>query len=321
MIKIGVIFGGQSGEHEVSIVSARSVMDALDKKKYKITPIKISKTGEWVGIENPIKFLNKLDIVFPLIHGTTGEDGGLQGFLEFSGIPYVGAGIMDSAVGMDKVVQKDIFSFHGLSVVKCFATSDVKYPCFVKPARGGSSVGISLVNSPKNLEKALNLAKKYDSKVIIEAAVPESREFECAVLGNKNPKASEVGEVLSSGEFYDYNAKYVDGKSETIIPAKISKQLSEKIRDLAIKAYRAIDCSGMARVDFLYDTGDKKLYINEVNTIPGFTSISMYPKLWEASGLSYSKLLDELVELGLERHKKREKLLYNYQPKKQWWVE
>ncbi|MEA3272916.1 MAG: D-alanine--D-alanine ligase family protein [Patescibacteria group bacterium] len=332
MIKIGVIFGGQSGEYEVSIVSARSVMDALDKKKYKITPIKISKKGVWVGIDNPIKFLKKLDIVFPLIHGTTGEDGGLQGFLEFFGIPYVGAGVMDSALGMDKIVQKRLFQQENLPVVdfvemnSCLRRNDkggnrndkggdilrrIGFPIFVKPARGGSSVGISLVKHAKNLDSALKLAKKYDSKVIVEGAVPENREFECAVLGNEKPKASVVGEVLASNEFYDYNAKYIDGKSEIIIPAKIPKQLSAQIRDMSIQAYKALDCSGMVRVDFLYDFKAKKLYLNEVNTIPGFTPISMYPKLWEASGLSYPKLLDELVKLGMKRHKQRQKLLSN----------
>lgn len=330
------MFGGQSSEHEVSVVSARSVMKALDKKKYKITPIKISKKGEWVGIKNPVEFLKKFDVVFPLIHGTTGEDGGLQGFLEFSNIPYVGAGIMDSALGMDKVVQKKLFRREKLPVVNFIEVDfrlyendnnnilrriqkELRFPLFIKPARGGSSVGISKVTRPKNLNSALKLAKKYDSKIIIESGVPKSREFECAALGNENPKASVVGEVLTSGEFYDYNAKYIDGKSEIIVPAKIPRQLSEKIRNITTKAYKTLDCSGMARVDFLYDSKAKKLYLNEINTIPGFTSISMYPKLWEASGLLYPKLLDKLVKLSFERYEKRQKLVFNYQPKKKWW--
>lgn len=378
-INIAIIFGGKSGEHEVSLVSATSIIKNLDKKKYKVIPIGIAKTGEWFsgldvlnkfknGLQNKkglqkislipskksmLSMNNKLvgiDVAFPILHGTYGEDGTIQGLFEMMNIPYVGAGVLGSAVGMDKIIQKKLLQQKGLPVVnfiECLVTNGtiqfpisnyqfpnksqipkskiqnimrrLGFPCFVKPANMGSSVGISKVHNLKELKTAVNLAKKYDNKIIIEKAVPNVREFECAVLGNKYPRASVVGEIIASNEFYDYNAKYVDGKSKTLIPAPIPKKLSEKIKDLAIKAFKTINCEGMARVDFLYNAKADKLYINELNTIPGFTQISMYPKLWIYSGLKYEKLLDKLIKLAIKRHKNKNKLQISYKPSKKWY--
>lgn len=364
-INIGIIFGGKSGEHEVSLVSASSIIEALDKKKYTVIPIGITKTGDWVATGDPLRALKsgnykyakkaelliparegnflqvrkekiKADIVFPVLHGTCGEDGTIQGLFEMAGIPYVGAEVLGSAIGMDKVVQKDLYKNIGLNVSKYFwffkkdwredrknilrhIENGLDYPCFVKPANLGSSVGISKAKNKNELIKAVNLAAKYDEKVLAEEAVLNAREIECAVLGNTDPKASIPGEVIPSGDFYDYNAKYVDGKSKIVIPAKISPEIIKKIQESAIKAFRAINCVGMGRVDFLLNNRNKKIYINEINTIPGFTSISMYPKLWQASGLNYSDLLDELINLAFLRFKEKQSRLSSFKPDESWY--
>jgi D-alanine-D-alanine ligase len=368
-LRIGVIFGGRSGEHEVSLVSATSLINALDKDKYDVVPIGITQEGRWLssaqgltllkektGIEQaPECFLvpepNRqglvaagngemqsapLDVIFPLVHGTYGEDGTLQGLLELANIPYVGAGVLASAVGMDKIVQKQIFQQQKLPVAKyvwfhssfcrdhpekvaAAVAKNLKYPVFVKPANTGSSVGITKAHKKKELFEAVKIAVEYDRKVIIEQGINNIREVECSVLGNDEPIASVPGEIVPSNEFYDYNAKYVDGKSEAIIPAKLPKRVSEEIRRLALQAYRALDIAGMSRVDFLVTKKTNKIYLNEVNTIPGFTSISMYPKLWEASGIGYRDLLDRLIGLALERHRAKSKLKTVYQPDRDWY--
>jgi len=396
-IKVGVIFGGRSGEHEVSLVSAASVMRALDKKKYELVLIGITKEGKWIVEEDSLEVLRegkgiskkneallildpnkdgflrvgekviKIDVAFPVLHGPYGEDGTIQGLFETVDIPYVGAGVLASSVGMDKVVQKQLFEQTGLSVVKylsftkpvsgkcsisnilrqpkgvrkmlrdkttlekCSLISILRrliiprieknlgYPCFVKPVNLGSSVGISNAYDRKKLLEGMRVAWRYDRKIIIEKAVSNAREIECSVLGNKEPMVSVPGEIIPSGEFYDYNAKYVDGASKTVIPAKLPPKVTKTIQDIALKAYKAIDCSGMARADFLVDKKTHKIYLNELNTIPGFTSISMYPKLWEATGLKYSKLLDMLIELAFERFKEKNKLVTSYTAKKKWY--
>lgn len=350
-IRVGVIFGGRSGEHEVSLVSAASVIDALDTSKYDIVQIGITKEGRWITSKNALAFLRygfdegdirasmlssdpsnrgliifdsdkiiteKIDAVFPILHGTYGEDGTLQGILEFSGIPYVGAGVLGSSIGMDKVIQKKIFQFEGLPVVnfidikKNHFTDDqrqiekrirdeIKYPCFVKPVSLGSSVGISKVNKHSQLHSAMLHAFEFDHRVIIESSVNNARELECAVMGNHDLIASAVGEVIPSNEFYDYAAKYQDGKSEMIVPAKISEEMFHLIQKYSIKAFNSTECYGMARIDFLMERDSNKIFINEINTIPGFTSISMYPKLFGASGFQYSELLDRLIHLAFER--------------------
>ncbi len=370
-IKIGVIFGGRSGEHEVSLVSAESVMKSLDRKKYDIIPIGITKRGEWAtgkskllelfkqgkikkGSRLPPDVLTKIDVAFPILHGTFGEDGTIQGLFEMINVPYVGAGVLGSAMGMDKVVQKQVCEQAGLPIVKYiwFNAGDIlrrplgvdktsphkttrerrslmhilrhiektlKYPCFVKPANMGSSVGISRAKNRKELIAGINLAAKYDKKILVEGACPNVREIECSVLGNDNPIASLPGEVISSGEFYDYDAKYIDGRSRAVIPAEIPKKMIEMIRNLACQVFRVTNCLGMARVDFLLDNKRQKIYVNEINTIPGFTSISMYPKLWQASGLSYKNLLDTLINLGIQNFKEKQKLELAYNPKKKWY--
>ncbi|OGF21335.1 D-alanine--D-alanine ligase A [Candidatus Falkowbacteria bacterium RIFOXYB2_FULL_38_15] len=366
-INIGVIFGGKSGEHEVSLVSATSIIEALDKKKYNVVPVGITKTGDWLATGDPIKALKsgkikyakkaevliparqgnflqvgkkkiKIDIVFPVLHGTYGEDGSIQGLFEMAGIPYVGAEVLGSAIGMDKVVQKELYKNIGLNVSKYIwffkndwekkgesenilrhIEKDIDYPCFVKPTNLGSSVGISKAKNKNELIKAINLAAKYDEKILAEEAVLNAREIECAVLGNENFKASIPGEVIPSGDFYDYNAKYVDGESEIVIPAKLSADVSKKVQESAIKAFEAINCKGMGRVDFLIDNKSEKIYINEINTIPGFTSISMYPKLWEQGGLSYPALLDELINLAILRFKEKQNRLSSYEPDESWY--
>jgi len=371
-LRIGVIFGGRSGEHEVSLVSAESVMKALDKSKYDVTPIGITKEGKWLTSSDPLKELKaerykelntqniispdstkkslvpikskhltthkvtnkKLDVIIPMLHGPYGEDGTIQGLLELANIPYVGANLLSSAVNMDKVIQKQLFQQADLPVVDFiyFLSREFKrgkksialkvkklgFPVFVKPANLGSSVGISKVRSQKELYAAINYAIQYDRKIIIEKAIINPREIEVSVLGNDTPKASLPGEIVASNEFYDYDAKYVDGSSKAIIPARLPKETTEQIKKIAVNAFKVTDCSGMARVDFLI-ARRKKIYLSEINTIPGFTSISMYPKLWQASGLSYSKLLDELIKLALEKHKEKSKLLTSYQPKRKWY--
>ncbi len=357
-LTIGVIFGGRSFEHEVSLVSARSIVKALDRKRYRIKLIGITKNGRWVKGQAATKmlagkgvgergqfiptFLKPVDVFFPVLHGPFGEDGILQGFLEALNKPYVGAGVLSSAVGMDKVIQKIIWRKYNLPIGKFlwFLKKDwqnnrtkllyriereIKYPCFVKPANSGSSIGVSKAHNRKELIKTINLAEKYDRKILIEKTIKNAREIEISVLGNDTPKASLPGEIIASNEFYDYDAKYVDGLSQIIIPARLNKKLVSKIQEIAIEAYRLIDCSGMARADFLLKNpvrkGSKpKIYLNEVNTIPGFTSISMYPKLWQASRLSYPKLLDKLIQLAIQRWQEREKLDYSYKPIRRWFV-
>jgi len=365
-LRVGVIFGGRSAEHEVSLVSGQSVIKALDPKKYEIIPIGITKSGQWL-IGKPLKALKSgqmkqvqivlppsdikqhglinigkkekslaIDVFFPVLHGPYGEDGTIQGLLELSNIPYVGAGVLGSALGMDKVVQKQLFVQAKIPTPKFvfFKKSDwqknhikcrreikkqIGFPCFVKPANLGSSVGISKAHTEKELVIALNLAFVYDQKVIVEKSIERSREIEMALLGNDEPKASGPGEVISSNEFYDYDAKYIDGRSKTIVPADLPLRVVNKLKVFAVKAFKVLECAGMARADFLVTKKNSKIYLNELNTIPGFTSISMYPKLWQASGLTYQALIDELIRLAILKHKEKSQLKTSYKPKKGWY--
>jgi len=363
-IRVGLVFGGRSGEHEVSLASATSVMANLDKEKYDVVPIGITKEGSWLlgvtppwlleaeqgvgheeGLEQstavtltgdpslrrliPVRGSEQLgaegalDVVFPVLHGTYGEDGALQGLLEMANVPYVGCGVLGSALGMDKEKMKMIFSSVGLPVVEALTyrrnewerspeeimdavEQRLGYPCFVKPVNLGSSVGVNKAHNRDELAHAIRVAAEYDRKIIVERGI-NCRELECSVLGNDEPIASIVGEVVPSNEFYDYNAKYIDGKSHVIIPAAIPQATAEQVRRWAVQAFTALDLSGLSRVDFFLEKETGQVYINEVNTIPGFTQISMYPKLWEASGLSYAQLLDRLVELAIERHEDRQR--------------
>lgn len=312
-IKVAVLFGGRSAEHEVSIQSAKNVVQALDPKKYEVARIKIDKTGgcRW-------DLTKKADVVFPVLHGPFGEDGTVQGLLKLMDVPFVGPGVLGSAVGMDKDVQKRLLRDagipttefitclkHDLKLTKLDFVSVKKrlgLPFFVKPANLGSSVGINKVKSAKDFGRALNEAFQFDNKIIMEKFVP-GRELECSVLGNENPIASLPGEIIPRHEFYSYEAKYIDENGARLeIPAKLSKKIVKDVQKLAVKTFKTLCLEGMARVDFFLKPGGK-LIVNEVNTIPGFTAISMYPKLWEASGISYSKLIDTLIELALERHK------------------
>ncbi|WP_352428582.1 D-alanine--D-alanine ligase family protein [Thermoflexus sp.] len=364
---MGVLFGGKSGEHEVSLLSAQSVIRALDKSKYEVVPIGITKEGRWITQGDPMKALTgglvtmedlvgsppvvepepapglpavaprrelipgvhaegipEVDVIFPVLHGPFGEDGTIQGLLELAGLPYVGAGVLASAVGMDKAVMKDVFRAHGLPVARYIVVlrrewerdpegvmgrveREIGFPCFVKPAHLGSSVGVSKVKDREDLPAALAEAARYGRKMLVERAIPAAREIEVSVLGNEDPIASVPGEVIPAGEFYDYAAKYLDDRTQLVIPAPLDEALSERIRTLALEAFRAIDACGMARVDFLLSRETGELVINEINTIPGFTAVSMYPRLWEASGLPYSALLDRLIELALERHADRQR--------------
>ena len=355
-MKIAVLFGGRSGEHEVSLSSARSVLGVLDPQKYEIFQVGITHAGDWLtgpeaclalekgetshlapctilpdpskaglyllpatAAANPASFekLTDLDVVFPVLHGTYGEDGTLQGLLEMADLAYVGAGVTGSSVGMDKGVFKDVMRANGIPTVESIIVlrneieKDIKavmrkaetvsaYPLFIKPANLGSSVGISKCNHRADLGEGLLEAAAYDRRVLVERGV-EAREIEVSVLGNDNPQASVPGEVLPSREFYSYESKYVDGTSGLLIPAPLPDETANKIRQMAVSAYKAIDCAGMARVDFFLEKNTNEIYLNELNTIPGFTSISMYPKLWDASGLSYTGLVDRLIELALER--------------------
>ncbi|MFA5099109.1 MAG: D-alanine--D-alanine ligase family protein [Candidatus Paceibacterota bacterium] len=319
-LRVGVIFGGKSAEHEVSVVSAKNIIKALDRKKYKVIPIHIKKTENWLLDR---KTLNKVDFIFPVIHGTYGEDGTLQGLLKFSGLPFVGAGVLGSAIGMDKDISKKLLKEAGIPVAKFItvypkektsykqASKKLGLTMFIKPANTGSSVGISKVKNEKEFKKGVVEALKYDSKIIIEEAII-GREIECAVLGNDFPIVSAPGEIILKQDFYSYKAKYIDEDCvELGIPAKVSKETLKRIQQTAIKTFRILSCEGMARVDFfLKKNGD--LLVNEINTIPGFISRSMYPKLWEANGISLSKLLDRLIGLALERFKKEQKLCYNH---------
>jgi D-alanine-D-alanine ligase len=349
-LRVGVIYGGRSGEHEVSVASAASIFANLDRRKYEPVPILIEKSGRWVltgatptaisaadvlrqGETTALQAVEPtaalsgsgVDVVFPVLHGPYGEDGTVQGLLELANMPYVGCGVLGSAVGMDKGVMKILFAARGLPVgpyivvlrpewaadseaVRARVAEKLGYPVFVKPANLGSSVGISKASSAGELDAAMTLALQFDRKIVVEAAVPEAREIECAVLGNDSPEASVPGEVVPSREFYDYEAKYLDSASATHIPAPLTDAQTREIQRLAIEAFRAVEGTGMSRVDFLMAKRTGELFVNEVNTIPGFTTISMYPKMWEASGVPYAELLDRLIQLALERHQEKQRL-------------
>ncbi|HTR37777.1 MAG TPA: D-alanine--D-alanine ligase family protein [Bryobacteraceae bacterium] len=317
--RVAVIYGGRSGEHEISLRSARSVIDAMDPGKYEVLHYIISKEGKW----SPGPILPEpdgnpgIDVVFPVLHGTFGEDGTVQGLLELADLPYVGAGVLASSLSMDKDLMKRVASSCGLPVVEhvvvpCDGRWSIPFgfPMFVKPANLGSSVGISKVHNGEDLTAAIELASSYDRKVIVERGIT-GREFECAVLGNDKPVASAPCEILPSREFYDYEDKYELDQAQTVIPANLSTEQTAELRLLAVQCYRAVECEGMARVDFLLESETGKLYINEINTIPGFTSISMYPKMWEHSGLPMPQLIDRLIELAMERHEARKRLRYS----------
>jgi len=342
-LRLGIIFGGRSAEHEISLASALGIMKAINKDKYEILPIGITKEGKWLIPNDPVNAIKtgklegepiailveasgsilrlktgkieKLDAVMPVLHGPYGEDGTVQGLLELIGVPYVGSGVCASSLGIDKILTKKLLRSEGLPVVDYMQAkkedwkhneeevvkaieNKLGYPCFTKPARLGSSVGISKIHSRSEMYAGVELALQYDNKILIERGI-DGRELECSVLGNDDPVASCIGEVISSREFYSYKAKYVDDKSKRIIPAEIDEKQTKYIQNLAVRAFIAIGCRGMARVDF-FMTSDQ-VYINEINTIPGFTPISMYPKLWEASGIPYSELIDRLIKLALEK--------------------
>lgn len=337
-LKLGVIYGGMSTENKVSCVSGASVIKNLNKEKYDITPIYIDEKGNWfeiknldknekIEIDNVMKFLKKFDVVFPVLHGLYGEDGTIQGIFELLKIPYVGCGVLASSVGMDKVYTKIIFdkaeinqtkyvyirkyedkyiyidnNFNekvlGLKDIEKIVIEKLKYPMFIKPSNSGSSVGISKANNQEELENAIIEASKFDKKILIEEGI-DGREVECAVLGNEEIKSSCVGEIKAADEFYSYDAKYKNQESKTLIPANISEEKSKEIQKLAIKAFKAIDGKGLSRVDFFIEKDTEKVYINEINTLPGFTSISMYPKLFEQVGVGYTELLDKLIDLAL----------------------
>ncbi len=375
-LRIGILFGGRSGEHEVSLLSAASILKAIDKTKYEVVPIGITKQGQWVtsgaaqqlltGSAKPAPLLKKsassrsiqlsasadlahqngtlaqtLDVIFPVLHGTFGEDGTIQGLFELADIAYVGSGVLGSATGMDKTAMKQLFAAANLpqtphlNLLRSDWHSDpkattkrieknLKYPVFVKPANLGSSVGISKVHNRAELAPAMDLACTFDRKLIVEQGVggpnAKPRELEVAVLGNDSPTASVVGEIVPSAEFYDYDAKYHSDASIPIIPAKLSRSEEKEIRKMAVQAFRACDCAGLARVDFLMEPQTKsqkgkkskpRIYLNEINTLPGFTSISMYPKLWEATGIPYKQLIDRLIELAVERHQEKQQTTFS----------
>jgi len=359
-LKIAVLFGGRSGEHEVSLVSAQSVLSVLDPGKYEVLQVGITHEGAWLTGDNVLDLLEKgetkglipctllpdpskpglyalritdhgsvlekltdIDVIFPVLHGTFGEDGTLQGLLEMADLAYVGAGVTGSAVGMDKGIFKDVMRTNGIPTIESVivlrneieknmksvirkAEAVAAYPLFVKPANLGSSVGITKCRSRADLSEGLLEAAAYDRRVLVERGV-NAREIEVSVLGNDEPQASFPGEVLPSREFYSYESKYEDGTSGLLIPAPLPTKTAEKIRQMAVASYKAIDCAGMARVDFFIDKVTEEIFLSEVNTIPGFTSISMYPKLWEATGLPYAKLVDRLIELALERKVERDR--------------
>ncbi len=355
---VGVLFGGRSGEHEVSLASAASVLRSLDPDKYEAVPIGITKDGRWLAGSTAQQMLPEIfirgqrvvlppdpsagalmrldtesgaggirvDVVFPVLHGTFGEDGTVQGLLELAGLPYVGAGVLASAVGMDKDVQKRLFKEEGLPVVPYVAVrrSDwekdpvrvtheihgkLRLPLFVKPATLGSSVGMTRVKDAAALQEAMNLAAEYGQKIVVEKAV-DAREIEVSVLGNDNPQASVPGEIVPHREFYDYTAKYLEEGTRYLIPAPLKHGQVARFQDYAVRAFRSIDGAGMARVDFFLERKTNRIFINELNTIPGFTSISQYPKLWQASGLPYAKLLDRLIDLALEAHREKARTKY-----------
>jgi len=399
-IRVGILFGGRSGEHEVSLLSAASVLNAIDKTKYEVVPIGITKDGRWLTAEHAERLLKgqnrelagegaratqtnlragdpeatpgaavlatgesvvvppeparrgaglapfqtdpnlrrasdraiNVDVIFPVLHGTFGEDGTIQGLLELADIAYVGAGVLGSSAGMDKDIMKSLFRAAGLPIVKHVTVlrsqferepkkveklveSKLKYPVFVKPANLGSSVGISKSHDRKELGPAIAEAAKFDRKIVIEEGVGgkknKAREIECAVLGNDDPKASIAGEIVPCKEFYDYDAKYLAEGSELVIPAKLTKTEMKNVQKLAIAAFQAVDCTGLARVDFLMDPKSRKMFVNEINTMPGFTAISMYPKLWGATAVSYPDLIDRLIQLGIERHEDKKRNQYS----------
>ncbi|MGE5591160.1 MAG: D-alanine--D-alanine ligase family protein [Bacillota bacterium] len=386
-VRVGVIFGGRSGEHAVSLMSARSIMEAIDPERFEVVPIGITQEGRWLKTGDPWKALREgiseqngvpvallgetaspsvaaeattrpdaagrtdgprvpavvepslptqavslteqVDVVFPVLHGTYGEDGTIQGLLEMAGLPYVGAGVLGSALGMDKAMAKAVWERFGLPVSRyvvvtrseCERTPEAvaarvegsfAYPVFVKPANAGSSVGVSKAKNREQLTAALDLACRYDRKVLVEEFI-NGREVECSVLGNDDPIASLPGEVVPCNEFYDYKAKYIDGDSALIIPAELPPDVTQKVRDTAVAAFKALDLAGMARVDFFVTRDGNRPILNEVNTIPGFTSISMYPKLWEATGLSYRELVTRLIELAIERYRDRQRSSTTYE--------
>ena len=366
-LRVGIIFGGRSGEHEVSYCSATSIINAIDKNKYTVIPIGITKQGKWISPQetaralqsgkiegkssvvllsdpsskaliyidsnqglNKSPDLEKLDVIFPVLHGPYGEDGTVQGLLELANIPYVGAGVAASAISMDKDLMKIIFQQKGLPVLKwltikrkewqvdrvetlSLVQKNFEYPLFVKPTNLGSSVGITKVHEKEELEKAIDLASSYDRKILIEQGLEEAREIECSVLGNDEPRASIVGEVRPAGEFYDYDSKYIDKETQLIVPADLPDEVSQEVQEIALRAFKAVDAAGMARVDFFVSKKENKIYLSEINTIPGFTSVSMYPRLWEASGIPYSELISRLIQLALERHqdKNQNKISYD----------
>jgi D-alanine-D-alanine ligase len=396
-LRVGILFGGRSGEHEVSLLSAASVLQAIDKDKYEVVPIGITKDGRWLTAGDAESLLQgklvleprqwragdpettpaaavlargesvvvppepvhrqsglvpfqtdaaltrrasdraiNVDVIFPVLHGTFGEDGTIQGLLELADLAYVGAGVLGSAAGMDKDIMKSLFLAAGLPIVahvtilrsawvkepkkvQKLVESKLNYPVFVKPANLGSSVGISKAHDRKELGPAIEEAAKFDRKIVVEQGVGgkknKAREIECSVLGNDEPVASVPGEIVPVKEFYDYNAKYLDEGSALIIPAKLTRAETRRVQELAVRSFKAVDCSGLARVDFLMEPGStkraRKIYLNEINTMPGFTSISMYPKLWAASGLAYADLIDRLIALGLERHADKKKNQYS----------
>jgi D-alanine-D-alanine ligase len=400
-LRVGILFGGRSGEHEVSLLSAASVLNAIDKTKYEVVPIGITKDGRWLTAEHAERLLKganqehagegaratqaslragdpeatpgaavlasgasvvvppeparreaglapfqtdaaalrraadraiNVDVIFPVLHGTFGEDGTIQGLLELADIAYVGAGVLGSAAGMDKDIMKSLFRAVGLPIVKHvtilrsqferepkkvakLVESKLKYPVFVKPANLGSSVGISKAHDRKELGPAIAEAAKFDRKIVIEEGVGgkknKAREIECAVLGNDDPKASIAGEIIPCKEFYDYDAKYLVEGSEAVIPAKLTKAEMKTVQRLAIAAFQAVDCTGLARVDFLMEPKSHRIFVNEINTMPGFTAISMYPKMWVASGVPYPELIDRLIQLGIERHEDKRRNQYS----------
>ncbi len=361
-MRVGVLFGGRSGEHEVSLASARSVLAALDPSRYEVLPIGITPQGEWVLVKGADQLSvekgtrvgvvpgssarpfvsmepqgatarllqESIDVAFPVLHGTYGEDGTVQGLLELLGVPYVGCGVMASALGMDKVATKAAFQQAGLPVVPYrvltakswredptavlnLLEQTFVYPIFVKPSNLGSSVGVSRATHRVSLDQAIAEAFRYDRKILVEQGL-DCREIECGILGNDAPEASVVGEIVPKRLWYDYRAKYEPGMSEVRIPALLPLPLARDVQAQAIRAYQAIDCAGMARVDFFLERASAQLYVNEINTIPGFTATSVYPKLWEASGLSYPDLVDRLIQLALERHAERSRWVTIYQP-------
>ena len=361
-LRVAVLFGGRSGEHEVSLMSARSVLSVLDPHRYELVQIGITHEGKWVtgedvlgkfengkvdGLQhvivspNPsemgiyilqdgtLEKLTDVDVFFPVLHGTFGEDGTIQGLFELADVAYVGAGVLGSSVGMDKGVFKDVMVANHIPVVDTMVVlrSEIEkdiaavieqaemlgdYPLFTKPANLGSSVGITKCHNRSDMQEGLMEAASFDRRILIQKGVQNAREIEVSVLGNNEPVASVPGEVLPSREFYSYQSKYVDGTSELQIPAQLPDEIVEQIREYAVRAYKAIDCAGMARVDFFVEKDTNRIYLNELNSLPGFTKISMYPKLWEASGVSYSKLVDCLIELAMERKAERDRTSYTY---------